>query len=327
MRATFALFLATGLVLGGTTIGPSARAASAGHGGNYPDPAVTTSPTPGMSAYNGNNGYGPATTTPNAPGMSAYNGNTRYGTNGGAPAPAQAPAPGVAVPGQPAAGVHDLGVPAMGAARTPLAESRNLQPRAGDPTCTAIGGPPVTCSVETFVTFTVQSGVLTLSCPDWAPPDTESGGGATPDLETTPNNTIVLPIGTCQITDFRGGSSGAGSWTVTAAMDSPFTNTNPALEVPGPAPTIPNSDVTYTIPSGSIVVTDPSSASPSDLTNGASSGVNLGSPQPGVLVASASAPIYEATWSPTLSVFVPPGTPLAEPPYEYEGTLTTTVTG
>lgn len=354
MRATFALFLATGLVLGGTTMGPSAGAATTGHGGGYPDPTATAPPAPTMGAYNGYNGYG---------------------TNGGAPAqgPAQTPAPGVPVSGvtapggpapvtaPPAREAPATGVPTSPAGAPPLAISRGPQARAGDPTCTtALTGPPLvpgvnqpvsppggvanddptTCFVETQVTFTVQTGVLSLTCPTWAP--SNDGGATAVDQETTPGGTIEIPIGTCAVNDLRGGTVG-GTWMVSAAMDAPFCNTGT------PAFCIPDANVHYVINPATanyINILDPTGLSPTDLTNLAPPtgttnppGVILPAPTeapPGpytsptgvdVLQATGAPAIYSATWNPTLTVTVPPGAPLAVPPNEYRGTLTTTVTG
>ena len=60
-RANLALFLASGLVLGGTTLASPASAVSTGHGGGFPDPLATTPPAPGTGADNGYNGGGYST--------------------------------------------------------------------------------------------------------------------------------------------------------------------------------------------------------------------------------------------------------------------------
>jgi hypothetical protein len=220
-RANLALFLASGLVLGGTALAPPASAVSTGHGGGFPDPLATTPS--GTGADNGyNNGAAP--TTPTAPAMSGYSGyngaptpSADMGAYNGYSAhtnPSRAP-----VPGQ------------------PLGASRTVAPRTGDdPSCYSVNYEAASdmpdCDTEaapTTVTIPVAElapGALFITVPGTA---TTTG-----DETVTAGDEATVPLGTVTVTDDR--TTGAGTqWAAYAA----------ATNFTGDGPDITAAEITY----------------------------------------------------------------------------------
>jgi hypothetical protein len=331
MRATFALYLATGLVLGGATIGPSAGAVTTGHGGpdcgyppstpsmgasngcnnynGYNGAAPTQPSTPGMGAYNGYTGYGNAASQPSAPGMGAYSG---YGTNG---VPTQTPpsgvrAPGVRatppppVPGQP--GSRPLGV------STP----QRLVPLAGFALCDTTNGPNLgpgpSCSVDTTVDFTVSPGVLQLQCPDVIP----ATAGA--EQEGAPGTDIEIAIGPCTVDDTRGGT---GTWTVSAALSTPFAYSGGGFDIPtdGGSVTYSTGTITTAPGGGAAAAAVPPAG---DLPPG---GVALTATPVDVLT-NGTGGTFLVDWAPVLTIGIPLTAPATTGTELYTGTITHSVT-
>jgi hypothetical protein len=304
-------------------MGSSAGAVTTGHGGDSPDCAspppasgvgayngcngytgATASPptAPGMGAYNGYNGSGATASPPTAPGMGAYNG---YGTNG-------VPAPGVRatpppVPGQP--GSRPLGV------STP----QRLVPLAGFNLCdttTGQGGTPgVSCSVNTTVDFTVSPGVLQLECPDVIP----ATAGA--EQESAPGTSLQIPIGPCTVDDTRGGT---GTWTVSAALATPFTYTGA-----GAAFAIPTDGGSVTYSTGGTPITADVGAD-ADAVDPAGTlppgGVSLNDGAAHDVLTNGVGGTYLVSWDPVLTIAIPFTATLTGTGELYTGVITHSVT-
>lgn len=146
-------------------------------------------------------------------------------------------------------------------------------PASGTPTGT---GPAASGDPDTTVTFTVTSGLLTMTAPDTA----NLGSGV-------PGGTISHTIGNVTVTDGR--ARLGASWTATAS------STNWTTGSGIPAETIPATDVSYR--PGAITTTGIITARPFDITlsNGAQTAVT----------GTGGTGDNSATWDPTLSVSVP----------------------
>jgi hypothetical protein len=143
----------------------------------------------------------------------------------------------------------------------------------GAPTATAPGasGDP-----DTTVTFTVTSGLLTMTAP------------ATADLGSgVPGATITGTIGNTTVTDDR--AQLAASWTATASSTSWTTGGG------APAETIPATDATYS--PGALTTTGIITDRPFDIT--------LSSGPQTVVTGTGGTGDNSATWDPTLHVSVP----------------------
>jgi len=167
---------------------------------------------------------------------------------------------------------------ASAATAAPTALAQSFSPAASDP--------------DTTVTFTVSSGLLSLTAP------------ATVDLGTNgPGTTIAGGLGAVTVTDDRALLSAA--WTVVASASDWTTGAGT------PAETIPAGDVGY----------DPGAITPTGTITATGSPITLsGTPQP-VVTGTAGVGNNTATWDPTLSVAVPAGAVVGV----YTGTLTQSV--
>jgi hypothetical protein len=326
MRATFALFLATGLVLGGATIGSSAGAVTTGHGGNSPD-CASPPPASGVGAYNGCNGYsgynGAAGSQPSAPGMGAYNSYNGYNGSGAAASPPAAPGMGAyngyGTNGVPASGVRATPPPVPGQPGSrPLGVStpQRLVPLAGFALCDTTNGPNLgpgpSCSVDTTVDFTVSPGVLQLQCPDVIP----ATAGA--EQEGAPGTDIQIAIGPCTVDDTRGGT---GTWTVSAALSTPFAYSGGGFDIPtdGGSVTYSTGTITTAPGGGAAAAAVPPAG---DLPPG---GVALTATPVDVLT-NGTGGTFLVDWAPVLTIGIPLTAPATTGTELYTGTITHSVT-
>jgi hypothetical protein len=157
----------------------------------------------------------------------------------------------------------------------------------------AAGDPPTT------VTFTVTTGMLSMTVPDSA--NLSTGTGA-------PGTTISGALGNVTVTDDRALLTAA--WTVTAAE----TNWHRVGGTSTPAEIIPASRATYD--PGDITTTGTITAAPDSTPP-----IALGNGAVAVVQGTAGIGNNTATWDPTIAVAIPAGTVGGD----YTGTLTQSV--
>jgi hypothetical protein len=189
MRAKFALFLASGMVLGGATVGPalgteavglSAKALTTGHGGDFPGSTAVKPSAAGMSVYSG---------------YSASNGHGAHGVRAQAPVP---DVPAVTTPGS--------------LTLAPVPGQTNVCPSQSSAPTTA-----TTPDCITALTLTVGPGPLELQVPlTW-----NLGANAQPGTAVS----SVFPSSSTGflVSDARGQGTGGSNWTVYVSLTAPFT--------------------------------------------------------------------------------------------------------
>jgi hypothetical protein len=189
---------------------------------------------------------------------------------------------------------------AAGIALTPVAASAAT----AEPVVLAFSSSPSQVGpgvdAPTTVTFSVTTGLLTLTVPAITAALTDVAPGAT----------STGALGAVTVTDDRALLTAA--WTVTAST-STFTT-----GLGSPAETIPVSDVGYAV--GSITTTGTITATGIDLPAGTAVGDFSGTAQP-VVAGTAGSGNNTATWDPTISVAVPASAVGGD----YTGTLTHSV--
>lgn len=316
-------------------MGPSAKAVSTGHGGNFPDPAATTPGAPGTNADNSYNGVATQLTTPGVseyngaaaaptavPGTGAYSSYNGYGTQDSPSQPT--PPPGVQAqmpaPGQPVPGVPVTGVPATGRASQPLGISQVLVP--GPDTYVCNVGPPGEDQPEgsqgfghaapltpaeaspdcaTTLTLTVQPGELQVQVPQAWPLGTFPVGAALNDVNVKAPPPVPGEDGF--VVDDTRGLGNASNWSVYVNLAAGQTGLAgptdapviPVLYFPGPAESTVEDSVEP----------DVTDSAPIEL-NGTPQRVLTGIGAPGI-----------TTWQPTIR--------LTAPALEYRGTYTATL--